>query len=415
MTRATFLLALPVLLASTTSMMATDLYLPAIPMLPSVLGGDAAGAQYTLAAFFASFAVGQLIFGALADLYDRRTILICALVAFCAASIACALAADMDTLIGLRAVQGLAASAGTALAPAILREAGDDGVVVRLISAVSSIQAVLPAVAPVLGAWLVVAFGWASTFWVMAGAAVCTLLAFQALAKPSPPPHDPDRPGAVRRYVNLLKMRRFMGYQLSAGFAFGGLIVFIMAAPYLLVTYLGEPTSGFVVMQLVLIVTFVVSANLAGRLTDRYSIDGVIVAGTLLQNVSAAGFLVLVLARPEWLGSVSFTLAMLPLVIGIGMRNGPGFARALFFAGPHTGSAGGLMMFSGMSLASLGTQIVAPYLVNGPLSVALAVVLMSVVSALILPLAIRPVAAEEESPDAEDPVPDQPAPVTVEE
>ena len=134
MTRAIFLLALPVFLAAASSMLATDLYLPAIPILPEVLNGDAVGAQYTLAVFFATFAIGQLVFGAMADLYDRGVILTWSLAAFSAASAACALAESMDTLILLRAVQGFAASAGTALAPALLREAGDDRVVVRLTS-----------------------------------------------------------------------------------------------------------------------------------------------------------------------------------------------------------------------------------------------------------------------------------------
>lgn len=412
MTRAILLLALPVFLASGASMLATDLYLPAIPVLPEVLGGDAAGAQYTLAAFFATFAVGQLVFGAMADLYDRRLIIIWAMIAFALSSAACAMATDMNTLIVLRAIQGFVASAGTALAPAILREAGDDGVVVRLVSVVTSMEAALPALAPVIGAWLVLTFTWASTFWVVAGAAALTMVAFLGIPLPSPPPQDPDRPNALTRYGRLLKMRRFMGYQLSAGFAFGGLIVFIMAAPYLLVTYYGEPTSSFVVMQLVLIVGFVVSANLAGRLTDRFGIDRVIVAGTLLQNVSAAVFLMIILIKPEWLGGVSFTVAMLPLAIGIGLRNGPGFARALFFAGKHTGSAGGLMMFTGMGLASVGTQIVAPFLVVGPLSVGVAVMVMSVLSAVVLPLAFKPEATADVASDQDASAAD---PVTVEE
>ena len=144
MTRAIFLLALPVFLAASSSMLATDLYLPAIPFLPDALNGDAVGAQYTLAVFFATFAVGQLVFGAMADLYDRRLILTGALTAFALASAACALAETMDMLIFMRAIQGFSAAAGTALAPAILREAGDDSVVVRLTSIVSSVAGHFP-------------------------------------------------------------------------------------------------------------------------------------------------------------------------------------------------------------------------------------------------------------------------------
>ena len=390
MTRAIFLLALPVFLAAASSMLATDLYLPAIPILPEVLNGDAVGAQYTLAIFFATFAVGQLVFGAMADLYDRGLILTWSLAAFAIASAACALAESMDTLILLRAIQGFAASAGTALAPALLREAGDDSVVVRLTSIVSSMESVLPAMAPILGAWLISIFGWPSTFWFMTIIALLTILAFQRLTLPAAPPPDADRPSASVRYWRLLKKRRFMGYQVSHALAFTGLIVFIMASPYLLVTHLGHTTTAFVAMQATLILAFVIVANLAGKLTDHFGIDRVIAAGAVFQMISGVAFLGVVLFKPEWLGPVSFTLTMLPMAIGLGFRGGPGFARAMAFCGNHTGSAGGLMMFTAMGMSAVGTQLVAPYLVDGALALALSIVVLCTISLALLPIAMKP-------------------------
>jgi len=390
MNRTILLLALPVFLAAGSSMVATDLYLPAIPFLPEALNGDEVGAQYTLAAFFATFAIGQLVFGTLADLYDRRLILTWALAAFAAASAACALAESMSALIALRVVQGFAASAGTALAPALLREAGDDSLVVRLTSIVSSMEAVFPAIAPVIGAWLVVAFGWESTFWVMAGIAMFTMGAFQVFKLPSAPPLDPDRPPAHMRYWRLMLSRQFMGYQLSHAAAFSGLIVFIMASPYLLVTYLGHTTKAFVIMQIVLIVFFVVCANTAGSLSDRFGIDRIITIGAWLQMVSAVFFLVLVTVTPALMSVVTFTLTMLPMAIGLGFRGGPGFAKAMAFAGKHTGSAGGLMMFTAMGLSALGTQLVASTLSDGPIFVAICVVTCCLASLAFLPMAMAP-------------------------
>ncbi|MBT4739269.1 MAG: MFS transporter [Rhodospirillaceae bacterium] len=390
MTRAIFLLALPVFLAAASSMLATDLYLPAIPILPEVLNGDAVGAQYTLAIFFATFAIGQLVFGAMADLYDRRLILTWSLAAFAIASAACALAETMDALILLRAVQGFAAAAGTALAPALLREAGNDSVVVRLTSIVSSMESVLPAMAPVLGAWLISVFGWPSTFWFVTLIALLTILAFQRLTLPAAPPPDADRTSASVRYWRLLKKRRFMGYQVSHALAFTSLIIFVMASPYLLVTHLGHTTTAFVAMQATLILVFVIFANLAGKLTDHFGIDKVIAAGAVSQMISGVAFLGVVVLRPEWLGPVTFILTMLPMVIGLGFRSGPGFARAMAFCGNHTGSAGGLMMFTAMGMSAVGTQLVAPYLEDGALALALAIVVLCAISLLLLPIAMRP-------------------------
>jgi len=371
-------------------MVATDLYLPAIPFLPEALSGDAVGAQYTLAGFFASFAVGQLVFGALADRYDRRLILNWALAAFAVASIGCALADSMKELIALRFVQGIAASAGTALAPAMLREAGDDSLVVRLTSIVSSMEAVIPALAPMSGAWLVAAFGWESTFWVMAAFALFTMAAFRFLRIHSRPHYNPNFTAAHMRYWHLLLARRFMGYQVSHAFAFAGLIIFLMATPYLLVTYLGHSTKAFVVMQLVMISFFIIVSNLAGRLSDHFGINSLIVAGAVLQMFSALLFVGLIGLFSQFLSAATITLTMIPMAVGLGLRVGPGFAKAMAFAGQHPGSAGGLMMFTCMGLSAAGTQLVAPTLMAGPFWLAIVVVVCCAASLALLPIAMRP-------------------------
>ena len=78
--RKIYLAALPILMTTFSVMMAIDLYLPAVPDLPAQLGGTAVDAQYTLGAFLASFAIGQLLFGLVADRIGRRWLLTGALV-----------------------------------------------------------------------------------------------------------------------------------------------------------------------------------------------------------------------------------------------------------------------------------------------------------------------------------------------
>ena len=190
--------------------------------------------------------------------------------------------------------------------------------VVRLTSIVSSMEAVFPALAPIVGAWLVVSFGWASTFWLMAAIALFTMIAFQGFKLPSAPPHDPDRPPAHLRFWHLMKARRVMGYQISHSLAFAGLIIYIMASPYLLVTYLGHTMTAFVGVQMTLVVFFVFFANTAGFLRDRYGIDRIIVIGAVFQIISAVAFLSVVIAVPSLLGPVSFAVTMVPTAIGLG-------------------------------------------------------------------------------------------------
>ena len=70
-----YILSIPIILATVTGMLATDLYLPAVPILHDSLGGSPVQAQYTLASFMAAFAIGQLVVGSIGDRFDKRKVM----------------------------------------------------------------------------------------------------------------------------------------------------------------------------------------------------------------------------------------------------------------------------------------------------------------------------------------------------
>src|SRR5580704_13871140 len=84
-----------------------DIYLPALPMLRQALAADEAQTLFTLSAFFIGFGGGQLLFGPLLDRFGRKPLLIVGLIVYVAASIACASAASMSTIIFWRFIQAL--------------------------------------------------------------------------------------------------------------------------------------------------------------------------------------------------------------------------------------------------------------------------------------------------------------------
>src|SRR3569832_1445471 len=103
--RSPVITVIPIALATISAMLAVDLYLPAIPSLPHLLGGTPADAQYSLAAFMATFAIGQLLFGVLGDRFDRRVVLRVALITLALTSLLAGMAQSITQLIVLRGVQ----------------------------------------------------------------------------------------------------------------------------------------------------------------------------------------------------------------------------------------------------------------------------------------------------------------------
>jgi MFS transporter, DHA1 family, multidrug resistance protein len=99
-----------------------DMYLPALPSLTRDLGASASTAQLTLTGCMLGIAAGQLFTGPLSDSLGRRRPLLAGLVGYIAASLACAGAPSIGTLIALRFIQGTLGGAGVVIARAIVRD-----------------------------------------------------------------------------------------------------------------------------------------------------------------------------------------------------------------------------------------------------------------------------------------------------
>jgi MFS transporter, DHA1 family, multidrug resistance protein len=93
--------ALILVLALLTSMgpLATDMYLPSLPAIASAFATDAGEVQLTLSVFLVGFALGQIVYGPVADHYGRKPVLLAGLILFVAASFACMAATSIATLI----------------------------------------------------------------------------------------------------------------------------------------------------------------------------------------------------------------------------------------------------------------------------------------------------------------------------
>ena len=381
-----YLAAIPIAMGTISAMLAIDLYLPAIPGLPAVLGGTPVQAQYSLGAFMAAFAAGQLVFGVLGDRYDRRRVLACALAGLAVSSLLCATASTMWELIAFRAVQGLTAAAGAALAPALLREMAGGVAVIRLMGFVSSLQALVPAVAPALGTWLLRHASWR---WSFVAVTVMASIASSALVLLAPARKAaPSRAGnMLAGYAALLTNRTFMGFVISDGLAFGALLTFVMAAPYVITTHAQGTLEDFAVMQIVLVSCFVIGANIAAPIVKRIGSDAAILTGAALQALGGLALLAVALTAHR-VTVIMLAAAMMLVNIGHGLRGGVGLAKVMDVRPEYSGSASALMVFLSAGIGSIGTPALAPFLPSGVWALGIAVAIQAVASLLFLPLAL---------------------------
>src|SRR6478672_9581391 len=98
-----------------------DMYLPAFPDIAKGLHTDVAHVMLSLSSFFIGISVGQLLYGPLLERYGRKIPLYFGLSAYLLASIGCAMATSVNSLILFRLLQALGGCAGMVSARAIVR------------------------------------------------------------------------------------------------------------------------------------------------------------------------------------------------------------------------------------------------------------------------------------------------------
>ncbi|MGI6852864.1 MFS transporter [Mesorhizobium sp. 1B3] len=359
----------------------TDLVLPAVPALPDVLGGTLERAQLVLAAFVAGSAFGLLLFGSLGARFDQRTLLIGSLAAYGLISGLAGISPSLEALIGLRFLQGAAGSAAAVFAPGIIRALFGDQRAVSALGFLGSVEALTPALAPVAGLWLMQLFGWNSSFQVIAILALL-LAGTIGIWHRHIPPVVTRRTG--RGYSHLLTDPVFLRYAVSHAFTLGALLVFVFGAPTLFVAALDATLTDFIIMQMIGIATFIVTANLTGRLAGRFGAERMIWIGTLL---SAAGALAMLAHALLGVGDVLVVTALfIPFNAGLGLRGPPGFHLAVIAARGDDARGAALVVVAILVTTAIGTAAVAPFITAGlaPLACGAAILALGSVALLIL-------------------------------
>ncbi|MFN3911015.1 MFS transporter [Hyphomonas sp.] len=371
------------ILGTTLGIAGTDLILPAIPQLPELMGGSQAMAQLVLATFVAGTCAGLIVFGELGARFDQRDLFAASLVAYGFVSLACLAAPTLPVLVGLRFVQGLTSAAAAVFAPGMIRALFPEAGAVRAMGLMGSIEALVPALAPVAGVWLIAAFGWKSSFLVVGvlSLAIAVLAAFTRHHMPAPAPTRGEG-----SYARLAASPVFLRYALSQAFTLGGLLIYVFGAPAMITKGLGGSLDTFIVMQVTGIAFFILGANAAGKLSEWFGAEPMILFGSALSTAGFIGFLVYGMlggSNPVWLSAL-----MIPTNMGLGFRGPPGFYRAILAARGDDARGSALVLVAILVTTAGGTALAAPFVTLGlvPLvSLAAAVSSLSVVCLLVLP------------------------------
>lgn len=225
-----------------------DTYLPSFHEIGSTLQATPAEVQQTLSSYLLAFAAMTLWHGALADRFGRRRVVLVALALFGAASAGCAFATSIQQLWLWRALQGITAGTGIVVTRAIVRDRFDGAEAQRLISHVTMMFALAPAVAPVIGGWLQTWLGWRAVFAFLVGASTVLWIAcWKFLPETlSPEKRQSLHPAYLgKAYWHVMTAPPFLLACAALSFNFSGFFIYVLSAPVFLMTHLGVSETGF--------------------------------------------------------------------------------------------------------------------------------------------------------------------------
>lgn len=388
-------LAMTAVLAMLTALgpLSTDFYLPSLPEIARVMQTDVAGAQATLSSFLFGYAAGQIFWGPLSDRLGRKPILFAGLGLFSLATLACAFAPSIEALTIARAVQALGASGPIVLGRAMVRDLYDGVRAGRELARMGMIMGLVPAIAPVIGGVLQVAFGWRSTFLAslvfgLGLAIVIVTVMPETLQARSQQPLS--LAGIFRGFGTLLHNRAFRVYVALTALAYAGLFAFISGSSFVLIGIYGLTpieygfSFGFGVLG------FITGTIIAQRLVGRRGMDGVISLGVAC--LAGGGLVMLTCVLSGFGGAAGIVVPMALYACGVGLTMPQAQASAMM---PFPDRAGAASSFNGlcqMLLSACVGLLVGHLLKNAALPLPLVMAALGVTS-LVLFRATRDIRA----------------------
>ena len=121
-------------------------------------------AQMILSSFVAGMAAGTLIVGPLSDSYGRKPIIYYGATLYILTSAVCILSQSLEVILIARFLQGAGASAPRVVAQALVRDFYQGREMARISSFIMIIFALVPAIAPLLGSFVMLVFHWRAIF-----------------------------------------------------------------------------------------------------------------------------------------------------------------------------------------------------------------------------------------------------------
>jgi len=211
--------------------LATDMYLPAFSAIQQDLHTSSAVVSATLSLFLAGFAIAQLVWGPLSDRYGRKPVLLAGLAIFALGCLGTLWVRDATLLLVLRFVQAVGVCAATVSWQALVTDNYPAHRVNRIFATIMPLVGLTPALAPLLGAWILAHFNWQAIFATLLAITLILMIPAWRLKSPAKKSVHHEQP---LTFMDLLRTRDYRGNVIIYAACSASFFAWLTGSPFIL-------------------------------------------------------------------------------------------------------------------------------------------------------------------------------------
>ncbi len=352
-----FIFLLIITLMGALGLIASDIYLPALPEICLFFNRSSLEAQGTISIYLLGLSLFQLVYGPLSDSCGRKKTVLAGIIIFFLGTILCLTKISFALLLAGRFLQGIGACSGMVISRAILADLYEPAQTSKILTTIFPIIGMSPAIAPVIGGYLTRFTDWSSVFVVVAALALILFFLIIFFLRESLP--ESKRTSIkvstlLKNYKKVFTERMFIGYTLMVCSAYGTYFAYLSASPFFL-KKLGYPADKIGFSYISLSFCYIAGNLTTRKLIKSWSIDKTLKLGVALFIGSLLLMYIFVNISPFEVFSVLIPISILAFSNGFLLPLGIGKAITIIpeIRGTASGAMGALQLGSGALAAYL--------------------------------------------------------------
>lgn len=342
------------------SLLASQAYNPALPLVAAEFQITSNQAQYTLAALMLGIAMSGILYGALSDIWGRRPMVLLSLVLHSLMAGICVFAPKLSWLMVGCFLLGIGGGGGGALGLAILKDHFvDEKDTARVMAQMSMVIVLIPVLSQILGSNIAAIGGWRFIFLVLSVVGVFLLTVcwkfMPETRKRKKTGEVPSIKEVLLKFCHLLKDIRFVSLASAHTLLFFGVYCYMTVAPFVFLNVLGVRIEFYGFYVAIGGSVYMGAGYVSQRLVNRLGTLRLMNFGIGLCLVGAISFLLLCFVLPT--SPLLISLVFAGFISGIPFVMPTSIAKAMEGKGEQAGAAASLVTTFRMAMAFVGTLV----------------------------------------------------------